>query len=48
MAKYEDNEVNKRNIPNLELYTKQIGLAYGSAVLNCFLIYRRRQRCIRS
>ena len=37
MKKKYDNEVSKRTIPDLELYTQLIGLIYGTLGLNLLL-----------
>ena len=37
MKKRYDNEVSKRTIPDLELYTQLIGLIYGTLALNILL-----------
>ena len=39
MKKRYDNEVSKRTIPDLELYTQLIGLIHGTLGLNLFLFF---------
>ncbi len=39
LKKQKEFYANKRNTPNLDLYTSLIGLAYGSMAFNCFLTF---------